>query len=67
MAYPPKSKANNRNREIVCQDCLELFKQTEIYTVEVRAHYIFLCAPCVESRGITGKLYKEPKTRKTKS
>jgi hypothetical protein len=67
MAFSFNKPEKKKSKDVVCQDCVDLFKPTEIYLVERPDHYIFLCGPCVEARGTTGKLYKEPKTRKTKS
>ena len=68
MAYfQPKTTEKRKPRVIVCQDCLEIFKPTEIYTVLAKDHYIFLCGPCTDARGTTGKIVKELKTKKAKS
>lgn len=61
MAYT-KIKTNKK----ICQGCIESFEPTEIYTVLTNGHYIFLCEPCMTERGTTGKLFKEPKTKKAK-
>jgi|694.fasta_scaffold125533_6 hypothetical protein len=62
---PQNSK--EKSKFVICQNCIERFEPTEIYTVFKVDHYYFSCKPCMEKKGVTGEVWRKPRTRKTKS
>jgi hypothetical protein len=64
MAFP---KTKEKSKMMVCQDCLELVDPTKIYSVFKIDHYYFSCEPCMKDRGVTGEVWRKPRTKKSKS
>jgi len=59
--------AKEKSKLILCQECIEAFKPTEIYTILKVDHYYFLCGPCMQANGVTGEVWKKSKTKKSKT
>ncbi len=64
MAFP---KTNEKSKLVVCQGCLDSFEPTKIYTVFKVDHYYFACEPCMKDRGVSGDLWRKPRTKKSKT